>query len=242
MKAMILAAGEGRRLRPLTLTRPKPMLPIGGRPLLEHNIRLLRAHGIREIAINLHYLPQAITDYFGDGKKWDVALHYSYEETLLGSAGALKKIESFFDETSVVLYGDLFTTVNLEPLIERHRALGAQVTMAVHEVDNPQEKGVVLLDDQGWVKRFVEKPGPDHIFSNLVNAGVYVLEPDVLSWIPPGTPYDFGHHLFPWLLENGKRLAGHPIDDLLIDIGNPASYERAQQWVSQASFQAANYL
>lgn len=241
MKAMILAAGEGRRLRPLTLTRPKPMLPIGGRPLLEHNIQLLRFHGIREIAINLHYLPQAITDYFGDGEKWDVTLHYSYEETLLGSAGALKKIESFFDETSVVLYGDLFTTVNLAPLIQRHRALGAQVTMAVHEVDNPQEKGVVLLDDQGWVKRFVEKPGPDQIFSNLVNAGVYVLEPDVLSWIPPGAPYDFGHHLFPRLLEHGKRLAGHPIDDLLIDIGNPASYERAQQWVGEAGFQAANH-
>lgn len=230
MKAIILAAGEGRRLRPLTLTCPKPMLPVGGRPLLEHNILLLRSHGIREIAINLHYLPHVITDYFGEGEKWDVSLHYSFEETLLGSAGAVKKIHPFFDDTFVMLYGDLFTLVDLQPIIAHHRALGAQVTIAVHEVGNPCEKGIVLLDDQGWIRCFLEKPKPDQVFSNLANAGVYIIEPEVLKWIPPQTVCDFGHHIFPWLIKNNKRVAGFLINELLIDIGNLSSYEQAQRW------------
>jgi len=233
MKAMILAAGEGRRLRPLTLTCPKPMLPIGNRPLLEHNILLLRSHGIREIAINLHYMPHVITDYFGNGIKWGVKLHYSLEETLLGSAGALKRVESFLDETFVVMYGDLFTLMRLEPIIERHQTLKAQVTVAVHEVSNPCDKGIVSLDRHGWITSFVEKPRPDQVFSNLANAGVYIMEPDVLHWVPPQTVCDFGYHIFPWLIKNGKRLAGCPISDLLIDIGNMSSYEQAQQWAIQ---------
>ena len=234
MKAMILAAGEGTRLRPLTLTCPKPMLPIGDRPLLEYNIRLLRDYGIRDIAINLHYLPQVITDYFGTGQAWDVSLHYLHEERLLGSAGAIKKLEPFFDEPFVVMYGDLFTRIDLEPMIERHRTLGADVTVAVHTVENPAEKGIVLLDEQGWITRFAEKPGPDQVFSNLANAGVYMMEPEVVTWIPSQTVCDFGHDIFPWLIENDKRLAGHQINDLLIDIGTLSSYEWAQQFAPPA--------
>ena len=230
IKAMILAAGEGTRLQPLTLTCPKPMLPIGNRPLLEHNILLLRDHGIREIVVNLHHLPDKITDFFGDGSKWDVSLHYSYEETLLGSAGALKKVESFFDDTFVVLYGDLFTHINIESLLYKHQTLGADVTVAVNEISNPCEKGIVSLDEQGWITRFVEKPKPEQVFSNLANAGVYALEPEVLNWIPPQTVCDFGHHIFPWLLKNKKRVAGYPTNEFLIDIGTLASYEQAQQW------------
>lgn len=235
MKGIILAAGEGTRLRPLTLTRPKPMLPIGGRPLLEHNVVLMRTHGLSEIAINLHYLPNVVTDYFGDGEKWQVSLHYSHEETLLGSAGAIKKIENFFDDTFVMLYGDLFTNIDLTAMIQHHKLLNAQVTMAVHEVDNPCEKGIVALNDQGWITRFMEKPKPEQVFSNLVNAGVYVIEPEILQWIEPNIVCDFGHDVFPWLIENNKRVAGYQMNDFLLDIGSPTSYEQAQEITSFAT-------
>ncbi len=232
MKAVLLAAGEGQRLRPLTLTRPKPMLPIGNRPLLEHNILLLRSYGIREIAINLHHLPHIITDYFGDGQKWDVSLHYSFEETLLGSAGALKKMEAFLDDTFVVMCGNLLTSMCLKQLLDYHQALEAYVTVAVHEVTNPWDKSVVALNEQGLITRFVQKPKPDQVFSNLVSTGVYVMEPEVLQWVPPQTVCDFGHHIFPWLIRNGKRLAGYPTTDFLIDIGSVSSYEQAQKWAT----------
>jgi NDP-sugar pyrophosphorylase family protein len=230
MKAMILAAGEGTRLRPLTLTCPKPMLPVGERPLLEYNITRLRNYGIRDIAINLHYLPEVVTNYFGDGRRWGVALHYSFEETLLGSAGAIKKLASFFDEPFVVMYGDLFTFIDLAQLIAHHQRLAAQVTIAVQAVDNPVGKGIVELDRHGWITRFAEKPKVDQIFSNLANAGVYVLEPEVVQWIPAQAVSDFGHDIFPWLIENRKRVAGYHFRELLIDIGTMANYERAQQF------------
>jgi len=235
MKALILAAGEGRRLRPLTLTCPKPMLPIGDRPLLEHNILLLRSYGIREIAVNLHYLPQVITNYFGNGEKWEVSLLYSFEETLLGSAGAVKKLETFFDDdTFIIIYGDLFTFIDLGQMIAYHHTRGAQATIAVHEVSNPCEKGIVSLDEQGRITRFLEKPKPDQVFSNLASAGVYVIEPAVLKWIPPQTICDFGQHIFPWLVKNNKQIAGYPINELLIDISSWSGYEQAQRWAIPA--------
>jgi NDP-sugar pyrophosphorylase family protein len=206
------------------------MLPIGGRPLLEHNILLLKSYGIHEIAINLHYLPHVVTNYFGDGEEWGVSLYYSYEKTLLGSAGAVKKIASFFTEPLVLLCGDLFTWINLKSMMTHHHSLEAQVTIAVHEVSNPCEKGIVSLDDHGWIRRFMEKPKPEQVFSNLANAGVYIIEPEVLDWIPPETVCDFGHHIFPWLISNNKRVAGYPINELLIDIGSLSSYEQAQRW------------
>lgn len=230
MKAMILAAGEDRKLHPLTLTCPKPMLPVGDRPLLEHNILLLRSFGIREIVINLHHLPDVIINYFGRGEKWDVSLTYSYEETLLGSAGALKKVESFFDDTFVVMYGDLFTFLDLDPMLAYHRNMGAQATVAVHEISNPCDWGIVQLNEAGWITRFLEKPRPRQVFSNIANTGIYIMEPEVLSWIPPQTVCDFGRHIFPWLLNNGKRLAGYQIQEFLTDIVTLTSYKQAQQW------------
>jgi mannose-1-phosphate guanylyltransferase/phosphomannomutase len=230
MKAMILAAGEDRKLHPLTLTCPKPMLPVGDRPLLERNILLLRAYGIREIAINLREFPEIIMDYFGNGEKWGVSLYYSYEETLLGSAGAVKKMEPFFDETFVVMYGDLFTFIDLQPMITYHQNLKAQVTIAIHEISNPCDKGIIQLNEQGWITRFMEKPRPHQVFSTLGNTGVYLMEPEVLRWIPPQTVCDFGHHIFPWLINNQKRLAGYPTNEFLIDIGTLSSYKQAQQW------------
>lgn len=229
MKGLILAAGEGRRLRPLTLTRPKPMLPVAGRPLLEHIVTLLRHHGVRQLAINLHHRPEAITAHFGNGRRWGVQILYSYEQHLLGSAGAAKKLAWFFDQTFVVFYGDLYTELNLRPLISFHRRHGALATVALYEVPNPTACGIVELDSRQCIRRFVEKPAPEEVFSNLANAGVYILEPSVLRLVPPQTRFDFGHDLFPVLLESNLQIMGFPIQEPLIDIGTREKYLALQQ-------------
>ena len=229
MKGLILSAGEGSRLRPLTLTRPKPMLPVAGRPLLEHIVMLLRHHGVTQQAINLHYKPEAILSHFGNGQSWGVQIIYSYEEQLLGSAGAAKKLAWFFDQTFVVFYGDLYTELNLRSLMDFHRRHGAPATVALYQVPNPTACGIVELDKGQRIRRFVEKPEPDQVFSNLANAGVYILEPAVLSLVPPGIPFDFGHNLFPALLDLDLPVMGFPIQEPLIDIGTPEKYMTLQK-------------
>lgn len=229
MKGLILAAGEGQRLRPLTLTRPKPMLPVAGRPLLEHIVMLLQRHGVTRLAINLHHKPETIITYFGNGQRWGVHILYSYEQQLLGSAGAARKLAWFFDQTFVVFYGDLYTELNLRPLMAFHRRHGALATVALYEVSNPTACGIVELDQQQRVQRFVEKPAPEKVFSNLANAGVYILEPAVLSFVPSETPFDFGRDLFPALLDLGLPVMGFPIQEPLIDIGTWDKYLALQQ-------------
>lgn len=230
MKALILAAGEGTRLRPLTLERPKPMLPIGGVPLLELLIRLLARHGVRDVAINLHYKPEVVTSYFGDGEHWGVRLTYSYEEHILGTAGAVRRLQSFLSERFLVLYGDVLTSIDLTALSSFHTTRQAGVTAALYRVPRPWECGIVEMDGEGRIQRFVEKPPRDQMFSDLANAGVYVMEPDLIADIPPDTFYDFGHDLFPCLLERGVPIYGYPIgpDDYLLDIGSLDKYEQAQ--------------
>jgi len=229
MKGMILAAGEGRRLRPFTEHTPKPMLPVAGRPLLEHTIIHLRECGITDLAINLHHLSQVVIDYFGDGSRWGVSLHYSVEEHLLGSAGGVKRLQPFFDETFIVYYGDLFTRSDLRPMIERHRRVGGMATMGLYRVPDPWNRGIVQLDSAQTIVRFVEKPLREEAFSNLANAGIYVLEPEVLERIPADQPYDFGHDVFPKLLADGVQVAGYIIEGTLIDIGLPEKYEEANR-------------
>ena len=229
MKGLILAAGEGQRLRPLTLTRPKPMLPVAGRPLLEHIVTHLRHHGVTQLAINLHHRPEAITTHFGDGRRWGVRILYSYEQRLLGSAGAAKKLDWFFDRTFVVFYGDLYTELNLRPLISFHLRHGALATVALYKVPNPTACGIVELDSRRRIRRFVEKPAPDEVFSNLANAGIYVLEPSVLNFVDRQTPVDFGHDLFPLLINLGLPVMGFPIEESLIDIGTMDKYLALQE-------------
>ena len=233
MKGMILAAGEGRRLRPLTNHLPKPMLPIAGRPLLEHIIIYLRAHGITELAINLHHLPQAVIDHFGDGSAWGVSLRYSVEKQLLGSAGGVKRLQDFFAETFIVYYGDLFTQADLRPMIDLHRQSRAPATMGLYRVPDPWNRGIVELNEAQTITRFVEKPPRDQLFSDLANAGIYVLEPEVLESIPAGQMYDFGHDVFPDMLAKGIRITGYVIEDRLIDIGLPEKYEEANHFASK---------
>lgn len=236
MKALILAAGKGTRIGYLTQHCPKPMLPIQGRPLLAYALDWLRAYGVREIALNLHYLPAVITDYFGDGAAYELALTYSYEAELLGTAGAAKQLAAFLDEPFVVLYGDVLTNVDLGRLVDFHRqsrtkAGGSVLTMALYHVPNPTECGLVELDSQGRILRFVEKPPADAVFTDLASAGILVCEPEIFQYIPADTPFDFGRDLLPRLLDAGLPLFGLEIDnhEYVIDIGTPAGYERAQR-------------
>lgn len=228
MKAMILAAGEGTRLRPLTNMIPKPMLPVGGKPLLEHTICWLRTHGIEQVAINLHHGPWLTQAYLGDGSAWGVRITYSLEDRLLGTAGAVKKLQSYFDDTFVVVYGDVLTNMDLTGLVSFHQAKGGGVTIALYRVENPWTCGLIELDGEGRLLRFVEKPSPEDVFTDLASAGVFVMEPRVLDHIPVDTFYDFGHDLFPALLTEGVPLYGYPTDAYLVDIGTMEKYRQAR--------------
>lgn len=236
-KAFILAAGEGTRLRPLTAERPKPMLPVGGRPALEHIVRWLHGHGVRDVAINLHHHGEAIVAHFGDGASWDVRITYSPEATLLGSAGALRARMDFCDAPLAVVYGDVLTDLHLGALAAlhaSHRQPGVpHLTVALHHVEHPTEKGIVALDGGGRIVRFVEKPAPEEVFSDLANAGVLIVEPELIATIPAGRPYDIGSDWLPQLLAAGVPVYGWTIPDgaYLIDFGTPETYARVgREW------------
>ena len=233
-RAIILAAGEGTRLRPLTADRPKPMLLVGDRPALAWIIAWLRAAGIEDVAINLHHQPDAITDYLGNGAAYGVRLTYSYEERLLGSAGAMRRLGRFCDRRCVIVYGDVLTTLDLSRVLAFHAQHQGLATLVVYTVPNPTECGIVALDTDGRLRRFVEKPAPSAVFSSLANAGVYVLEPGIAEWIPQRPRLcDFGQHVFPAMLGAGQPLWGVPLapNEYLIDFGTPAAYARAQdEW------------
>jgi mannose-1-phosphate guanylyltransferase len=236
MRALILSAGEGTRLRPLTLDRPKPMLPVGGKPILEHLVTLLRNHGVTEIAMNLHYKPDVITDYFGDGGQFGVRITYSRERRLLGSAGAAKQLEAFLGEGGApffVLYGDVLANIDLTALLDAHRSNEATATLALYEVEDPSRCGIVDIAPDGRITRFTEKPAPGTATSNLANAGIYVLDPTVLRDIPGHVPYDFGMDVFPNLLADGRALFGIRTNGYLLDIGAPDRY-----WQAEADFAA----
>jgi NDP-sugar pyrophosphorylase family protein len=235
-KALVLAAGQGTRLRPLTDDCPKPMLPVNGRPLLEYIIEWLYSHSINEIAINLNYRPDVITDHFGDGSAFGVDITYSYENSPLGTAGAVRKLIDFFaDGPCVVVYGDMLTDLNLTALLGAHeqnlrKDPKTAVTMSLMSVPNPTEVGLVDLMPDGKITRFVEKPEPSEVFTDLANAGVLVIEPSVIECIPPDTFYDFGMHLFPKLLASERTMYGWvvPRQTYCLDIGTPEKYAQAQ--------------
>jgi len=204
------------------------MLPVGGRPILEHSIELLREHGIEDVAINVHYRPEAIVDYFGDGTDFGVTITYSWEERLLGSAGAAKRLQDFLDETFVVIYGDVLTDADLSELARVHSAQHAAATLALYEVEDPSRCGIVQLGPDGRVQRFVEKPRPELGIGNLANAGIYLLEPSVLDYVPSGEAFDFGYDLFPRLLGAGQPMYGCVTDRYVLDMGSPERYAQAE--------------
>ena len=239
MNAMILAAGKGTRLYPLTETLPKPMVPVADKPVLEHTVNWLRRHGINRIVINLHHQGSAIRTHFGDGRRWDVALHYSDEPELLGTAGGVKRVEEFFDDPFVVVYGDVLTDLDLGVLAAFHRACGPapHVTLTLDQRPDASQCGVVELDPAGRVTRFVEKPKPEEIQSPWVNSGIMVLDRALLARIPAGRFCDFGREILPEWLRSGVPLFGWglPPTAYLVDMGTPEKYAQANRdWPARA--------
>ena len=228
MKALLLAAGEGTRLRPLTEHCPKPMLPVGGIPMLEHLVNLVAQHGVTDVAINLHYKPESIVRHFGGGRRFGVSITYSFEPELLGSAGAARQLDWFLDETFFVLYGDVLTDLDLTALAQQHADTGAAATLALYEVEDPSRCGMVETDGDGRVERFIEKPPRGEADDLLANAGVYVVEPSLLSFIPKGRAYDFGHDVFPAALLRNVPLSAQATSAYVLDIGSPERYAQAQ--------------
>ena len=230
MKAFILAAGLGTRLRALGLDAPKVMVPIGGKPLLEHHIELFKRQGIHEFIVNLHHLPKKITGYFGDGGKFGVKITYSHESQLLGTAGAIKKMENELrDGTFIVFYGDNLVRVEFPPLLEFHRVHHALATVALFESPEPWTGGVVETDLSGRVVRFVEKPDPKQVSTNLISAGIFVVEPQVLDEIPGGRFSDFGKEVFPKMVTKGLGVYAMKPDAYIQDVGTPERLAKAQQ-------------
>jgi mannose-1-phosphate guanylyltransferase len=247
MKAMILAAGKGTRVQPITHTIPKPMIPILQKPVMEFLLELLRQHGFTEVMVNVSHLAEEIENYFRDGQRFGVEIAYSFEGRIedgeligdaLGSAGGLKKIQNFqkfFDDTFVVLCGDALIDLNLSEAVRKHRQSGALATIITKRV--PKEKvssyGVVVTDDDGRVKAFQEKPGVEEALSDEINTGIYLFEPQIFDHIPDGVSYDIGSQLFPKLVEKGLPFYALPMDFEWVDIGKVPDYWHAIRSVLQ---------
>jgi mannose-1-phosphate guanylyltransferase / phosphomannomutase len=227
MKAVVMAGGEGTRLRPLTSNQPKPMVPIVGKPCMEHILELLREHGFRDIVITVAFLPQAIRSYFADGEAMGLNIEYSVEENPLGTAGSVRLASGRLDDTFLVISGDALCDIDLGKIIEFHKEKGAAVTIGLKAVENPLEFGIVVTDEDGRVERFLEKPSWGQVFSDTINTGIYVLEPEVLRHVPKDRPYDFSKELFPLLLEMGRPIYGFVCEGYWQDIGNIDQYRQA---------------
>lgn len=228
MKAVIMAGGKGTRLRPLTCRLPKPMVPLLGRPCMEYIIELLKRHGITDIAVTVQYLPHVIKDHFGNGSGFGVRLHYFEETVPLGTAGSVKNAEEFLDETFLVISGDGLTDFDLTQAIAFHKAKQAIGTLVLTQVDIPLEYGVVMTRQDGSIVRFLEKPGWNEVFSDTVNTGIYVLEPEILNLFARGREFDFSRDLFPLVLHNGLPLYGYVAEGYWSDIGTLAQYRQTQ--------------
>lgn len=231
MKAMILAAGEGTRLGPLTITTPKVLLPVAGIPMIEHTLGWLKSHGIFQVAINLFHLSEKIRDFLGDGSHLGVNITYSPEEFLLGTAGGVRRMKYFFSNTLVVVYGDVFTNFSLSAMIRLHKARNPLATIAISKVLDPWNIGVVEINEERRVLNFVEKPAPGSEIGNFGNGGVYVLEKRILDYIPSEGFSDFAYDIFPKLIEDNLLIYGYVLkaDDYLIDIGTLDSYQKANE-------------
>ena len=224
MKGIIMAGGEGTRLRPLTCDCPKPMIRLMDRSVMQWTIELMKRHGIGEIAATLGYQPDCVTDRFGDGAALGVSLRYFIERTPLGTAGGVKQAEGFLDETFAVLSGDAVTDLDLTAAADFHRRSGALATLVLTRSDDPLDYGVVDLDADGRVKGFHEKPDWTEVTSDTVNTGIYILEPEVLRHIPGDRPCDFGRELFPRLVQAGLPVYGCVTRDYWCDVGDVRAY------------------
>jgi len=224
MKAVILVGGEATRLRPLTINTPKAVVPVLNTPFLEHVIRHLVRHQVKEIILAQGHLAQPIEDYFGDGSQFGVKLSYTLEDTPRGTAGAIKNAERYLDRTFLVLNGDIFTDLDIAAMVDLHREKKAAVTIALTPVDDPTSYGLIETNAQGRITRFLEKPGWDEITTNMINAGTYILEPDVLSQIQPRIKVSIERETFPLLLARMEPVYAYTSSAYWIDVGTPERY------------------
>ncbi len=227
MKAVILAGGEGTRLRPLTSNQPKPMMPLVNRPMMEHIVRLLAQHGFDDIVVTVAFLANQIRNYFGDGSDFGVRMRYATDESPLGTAGSVRNASSELDDTFLVISGDVLTDIDLMAFVKAHRDAGAFGSIALKRVENPLEFGIVITQTDGTIERFLEKPTWGQVFSDTINTGIYVLEPGVFDFIPDTEVVDFSADVFPAVLEKGLKLHGEVVDGYWEDVGTLESYLRA---------------
>lgn len=225
-------------MRPITCDLPKPMVQILGRPVMEYAIELLKKHGISNIAATLHYMPDSIKDWFGDGAKWGANMHYNIEDTPLGTAGSVRAMREFLDETFIVVSGDALTDIDLGLAMDFHRKKQADVTIVLKGVESPVEFGVVIAGVDGHIERFMEKPAWRDVFSDTVNTGIYIIEPQVMDRIAAGAKADFSKDLFPALMKSGAKLFGYLSEGYWCDIGNPQQYASAQFDILDSRVQA----
>ena len=229
MKAVVMAGGEGTRLRPMTASMPKPLLPVVNKPIMEHVLRLLHRHGFSETVVTVQFLASLVRNYFGDGEELGMRLHYATEETPLGTAGSVKNAEHLLrDETFVVISGDALTDFDLTSLVKFHHDKGALVTVCLTRVPDPLEFGITIIDDEHRVQRFLEKPTWGQVFSDTVNTGIYVMEPEVFDYVKADEPVDWSGDVFPRLVEDGKPIYGYIAEGYWEDVGTHESYVRAQ--------------
>ncbi|WP_017611966.1 sugar phosphate nucleotidyltransferase [Nocardiopsis salina] len=229
MKAVVMAGGEGTRLRPMTANQPKPLLPVVNKPIMEHVLRLLHRHGFSETVVTVQFLATLIRNYFGDGEELGMKLNYVAEEVPLGTAGSVKNAEEHLrGEPFMVISGDALTDIDLTDMVRFHRESGAKVTIALKRVPNPLEFGIIIVDEQGRIQRFLEKPTWGQVFSDTVNTGIYIMEPEVLERVAEGEVVDWSGDVFPELLAEGEPLYGYVADGYWEDVGTHESYLSAQ--------------
>lgn len=239
MKAVVMAGGEGSRLRPLTIRRPKPMVPIAGKPVMEHILNLLKRHGITEVVVTVQYLASNIEDYFGNGSQLGMRITYSREDIPLGTAGSVKNAEDQLTEPFLVISGDALTDYNLTDLIAYHRAKQSLATLMLAHMPNPLEYGVIITNEDGHIAQFLEKPSWGEVFSDTINTGIYVIDPKIFTYFEKNKPFDFSQELFPMMLRNGDPIYGYIAESgYWCDVGNLAEYMRANADVLQGRVEA----
>src|SRR5829696_2088680 len=226
MKAVIMAGGEGTRLRPLTSNAPKPMLPLADRPMMEHIVSLLKLHGFDEIVVTVAFLANHIKTYFGDGSEFGVKMTYADEPIPLGTAGSVGNTRGLLDETFLVISGDVLTDIDLTKVLDFHREKKAVATIGLATVDNPLEFGIVITHEDGTIERFLEKPTWGQVFSDTINTGIYVLEPEIFDYIADGEVVDFSGDVFPVVLDQGRKLVGEIVEGYWEDVGTLEAYRR----------------
>jgi len=229
LQTVLMAGGQGNRLRPLTSNQPKPMIAVANKPLMEHILELLKRHGFTDIVVTLQFLPTLIANYFGDGSAFGVDMSYVTEESPMGTAGSVRNARSLLSRSFIVVSGDALTDIDLAAAAAFHKERGAMVTIVLKKVPNPLEFGLVITSPEGKIERFLEKPGWGEVFSDTINTGIYIIEPEVLNLIPDDRPYDFSKDLFPEMLEKGYPLFGFVADGYWTDVGNIEQYLAAHR-------------